>query len=118
MNIEKAQELVTSNELAIVIFTKGDHFSYDAIGNGETGNWVIKTQELENVDKVIIYQRDEIAQQNRIFLGNYSGCRKSPEPNRLIIRFSKLEEVGTTGSNWNKFASSGQNPVSYVGNFL
>jgi hypothetical protein len=51
---------------------------------------------------------------NKIFLENYAGIRKSDLPRRTMIRFSKLEEVGTTGSKWTDFAKSGQNPVSDV----
>ncbi len=118
MEIQKAKDLVKTDQLAVVIFTKGPHFVHDALGNGETGNWVVDENVIDKVDKVIVYLRDEKAGTNRIFLGNYSGLRKSPEANRHTIRFSRLTEVGTTSSNWNDFADSGQNPVSYVGDFL
>ena len=117
MEIKEAKDLVKDNDLAVVVFTKGTDFYYDAIGSGETGNWVVDPEVLENVNRVIIYLRDEKDKLNRIFLGNYAGCRKSPIANRHIIRFSKLTEVGITNSNWKDFANSGQNPVSYVGNF-
>ena len=118
MEIKKAKDLIKGDELAVVVFTKGIHFTYDTLGNGETGNWVVDKEVLEDVDKVIIYLRDEDKGTNRIFQGNYSGVRKSPEENRHTIRFSRLTEVGTTSSNWNEFADSGQNPVSYVGDFF
>ena len=109
-----ANEIIAKNKSAIVIFTHGEHFSYDAAGNGSTGNWVVDPKTVEEVDQVIIYLRRKDATTNRIFLGNYAGLRASDIPKRHIIRFSKLQEIGTTDSNWTEFASAGQNPVSYV----
>lgn len=109
-----ANEVISNNQSAIVIFTHGEHFSYDAAGNGSTGKWVVDPETVEEVDKVIIYLRRESESINRIFLGNYAGSRASDIPKRHIIRFSKLQEVGTTDSNWTEFASAGQNPISYV----
>lgn len=106
-----------SSELAVVIFTKGDLFSCDAIGNGESGNWVVSEEALDQVDQVIIYLRDQKTGINRIFRGKYAGSRQSPQPSRKIIRFCQLVEVGTTTSNWKEFANAGQNPISYVGDF-
>lgn len=117
MEITSARELVKSNELAVIVFTKGNLFSYDALGNGETGNWVVSKEILDQVNKVIVYMRDQNSGVNRIFLGTYAGYRQSPEANRQVIRFCRLTEIGTTISNWNEFANSGQNPVSYVGDF-
>ncbi|MCG2787230.1 MAG: HNH endonuclease [Anaerolineae bacterium] len=109
-----AQEVIGKNQSAVVIFTHGEHFISDPAGNGSTGKWVIDPGTVEEVDKVIIYLRRENETVNRIFLGNYSGLRSSDIPKRHIIRFSRLQEVGTTTSNWTEFASAGQNPVSYV----
>jgi hypothetical protein len=83
-------------------------------GNGFTGNWVVDPDEVDEVDKVLIYYREEGETLNRIFLGNYAGVRKSDIHGRYIIRFSGLKELGTTNANWVNFAISGQNPVSYV----
>lgn len=115
MNVfTKSNEVIKKNEKAIVIFTRGPHFTYDSLGSGTTGNWVVDPESVDEVDKVIIYLRRENELMNRIYLGNYEGMRKSDIPGRHIIRFSALKEVGTTESNWPEFASSGQNPVSYV----
>jgi hypothetical protein len=109
-----ALEVIGKDQSAVVIFTHGEHFINDPAGNGSTGNWVIDPETVEDVDKVIIYLRQENESINRIFLGNYAGLRSSDIPKRYIIRFSRLQEVGTSDSNWTEFASAGQNPVSYV----
>lgn len=109
-----AQEVIGKNQSAIVIFTRGEHFSFDAAGNGSTGKWVVDPEIVEEVEKVIIYLRRTNELVNRIYLGNYAGLRHSDLPKRYIIRFSKLQEIGITDSNWTEFANAGQNPVSYV----
>lgn len=109
-----ASEVIKKNQEAIVLFTHGEHFSYDSVGNGLTGKWVVDPDVVENVDKVIVYLRQNDETVNKIFLGNYAGIRKSDLPERYMIRFSALKEVGTSESNWPDFANSGQNPVSYV----
>jgi len=93
---------------------EGEHFVFDALGNGSTGKWVVDPENVEAIDKVIIYLRRNDEALNRIFLGNYAGLRRADLPKRYIIRFSKLQEVGTTDVNWPEFANSSQNPVSYV----
>ena len=103
-----------STQVAVVVFTYGILFTYDSLGNGTSGNWVVNPEMLEEVDKVIICLRREGESVNRIFLGNYAGSRPSNQPRRLVIRFSALKEIGTTKSKWLEFANSGQNPVSYV----
>lgn len=110
----KASDVISQNDHAIVVFTRDDKFYFDDLGNGTTGNWVIDPDNLEEIDKVIIYSRKPDENVNRIFLGNYAGHRNSEEPGRYIIRFSHHKEVGTTDSNWHEFSGSGQNPVSYV----
>jgi len=111
---QTAQEVIGQNQSAVVIFTRGEHFSFDALGNGSTGKWVLDPETVEEVEKVIIYLRRENETTNRIFLGNYAGLRPASIPKRHIIRFNRLQEVGTTNANWMEFASAGQNPVSYV----
>jgi hypothetical protein len=110
----RANEVIEKNQEAIVIFTHGEHFSYDEAGNGLTGKWVVDPDAVENVDKVIVYLRRDDETVNRIFLGNYAGVRKSDIPERYTIRFTALKEVGETESNWPDFASNGQNPITYV----
>jgi len=113
MIVTKAKDLLRKQEVAIVVFTHGLHFYYDTNGNGETGNWVVDPEMVDEVDKVIVYLRDDQNGMNRIFIGNYAGIRHSPEKDRYIIRFSKLDEVGTD-DNWFEFAEGSQNPINYV----
>lgn len=114
MEITKAKDLLNKFEVAVVIFTHGQLLHYDRNGNGQTGNWVIDPDMLDDVDKVIVYLRDDQNEKNMIFIGNYSGNKMSPERGRYIIRFSKLAEVGITDANWFEFADGSQNPVCYV----
>lgn len=114
MKVTKANDLLKKLELAVVVFTHGLHFYFDKSGNGETGNWVVDPEMVDEVDKVIVYLRDDQNRLNKIFIGNYSGIKHSPEKDRYIIRFSKLNEVGTTDGNWFEFADGSQNPIIYV----
>jgi hypothetical protein len=113
----KASDVISKNESAVVLFTRGSHFNFDSIGNGESGKWVLNPDQLETIDRVIIYLRDDEKEVNKIFLANYSGYRKSDDSRRIYVRFSKIHEVGIAGVNWVDFAESGQNPVSYVINY-
>jgi hypothetical protein len=110
----RASEVIAKNDQAIVVFTRDDKFYFDDLGNGTTGNWVIDPDNLEEIEKVIVYLRKPDEDVNRIYLGNYAGLRHSEEPSRYIIRFSHLKEVGTTDSNWLEFAGGGQNPICYI----
>ena len=114
MIMDKAEDIIQEGEVAVVIFTHGIHFEYDAAWNGQTGKWVISPERLEEVDKVIVYLRPEGQSENRIFMGNYSGYKKSNLERRYIILFSGLKEIGTTNSNWFDFGNRSQTPICIV----
>jgi hypothetical protein len=109
-----AKEVILKNEQVVLVFTRDDKFHYDSLGNGTTGNWKVDREELDEVEKVIIYLRRPGENINRIFLGDYAGWRNSEEQDRYIIRFTHLKEVGTTQSTWMEFAGFGQNPIGFV----
>ena len=113
--IQKASELVSPGEKAIVIFTRGDHFVRDGQGNGHTGNWVAGEKSLEQLDKVIIYLRKEETGINQVYAGEYAGWAESPEPGRKLIHFTGLRYAGQTATNWVEFGGdrSGR-PVFYI----
>ena len=113
-NFKTAREVIAKNQMAVIVFTHGEHFSYDTVGNGFTGKWVVDPETVDEVDKVIIYLRRGNETVSHIFLGNYAGTRPSDIAKRRLIRFTSLKEIGTTDSNWLEFANAGQNPVSYV----
>lgn len=110
----QVSEVIHTTQRAVVVFTHGDKFYYDNLGYGETGNWKINPSRIENIDKVIIYLRKAGEVRNRIFLGNYAGLKPSTQEGRHIICFTRLDEVGTTDSNWFVFGKSRQNPVAYI----
>ena len=111
---KQASDVIEKNQSAVVIFTRGEHFVLDSAGNGSSGKWVLDPETVKEVDKVIIYLRRDYENVNRIFLGNFAGLRASNLPDRYVIRFTGLKEVGAAEANWPNFASAGQNPVSYV----
>ncbi|MCX6079471.1 MAG: hypothetical protein NTW32_08050 [Chloroflexi bacterium] len=111
---KQASEVIQPNQSAIIVFSHGEHFSYDVGGRGSIGKWVLDPETVKEIDKVIIYLRRDYENVNRIFLGNFSGIRPSNIPNRYVIRFLALKEVGTAEASWPNFASAGQDPVSYV----
>jgi|WetSurMetagenome_2_1015567.scaffolds.fasta_scaffold293360_1 hypothetical protein len=111
----RATDVIQPGETAIVIFTHGDNFVHDLkVGDGESGNWKISTDSLEFVNRVIIYLRKHRENKNRVFLGDYSGYRKSEEPGRLIVRFNALIEIEETDLNWIEFSEGSQNPVQII----
>ena len=111
---KQASDVISSSQSAVIIFTHGEGLSIDPAGNGETGDWVLDPDNVEEVDRVIIYLRRETETVNRIYLGRYTGIRPSELPRRYILRFASLKEVGTTDANWLAFAGAGQNPVAYL----
>lgn len=86
--VHKAQELLSAGEKAIAIFTKGDLFHHDLMGDGSTGNWKAGEKSLEDIDKVIIYHRDKLTGRNTIYLGGYAGWENSQDEGRKTIHFS------------------------------
>lgn len=114
MIYKKACDVIAKDQKAIIVFTRGEKFEYDPLGNGTTGNWIVNPERLENIDKIIIYMRKGDETVNRIFLGDYTGTQKTEEYRRHQICFSRLEEVGITEANWLDFTSGGSNPVRYI----
>jgi|GEM_PF-1090745 hypothetical protein len=116
-NFDTAHEVLPGGQKAVVVFTRGEKLGYDDGGYGGTGNWKTTLAKLEQVEKVIIYLREKGQSGGRIFVGNYISHAPSPEPERVIIYFSHLKEIGSTSSTWPEFGSSGQNPVGFLGEF-
>jgi hypothetical protein len=114
MKIETASNLLQPGESAVVVFTKGDDFIFDAQGEGYTGHWKADLNQLAGMQKVIVYYRDEYTRINRVYIGAYKGYKASLLPGRLTIFFGSLHEVGLVETNWKVFADTGQNPVAYV----
>ena len=112
--LRKAEELVILGEKAFVVFTRGDHLTYDEKGVGQTGNWVAGAQSLSEIDKVIIYLRNEHEGTSRVYIANYLDWFDSPEPERKTLRFSGLEDKGQTSSNWFEFGGNAWSPTFYV----
>ena len=110
-NLSTAKDVLTTGQKAVVVFTHGEKLGFDDGGYGGTGNWKTNLIRLEQVEKVIIYLREKGQSGGRIFVGNYVSCQPSPQPDRYIIYFSHLKEVGSTTSTWPDFGSSDQNPV-------
>ncbi len=109
-----ASEVIEKNQAAIVIFTRGEFFEFDSAGNGSTGHWKASAASVEKMDKVIVCLRGAKVRDNRIFLGNFTGSKPSSlVPGRLVIRFSALQEVGTTDMTWTEFSGC-QGPVRYI----
>lgn len=107
-------DVISPDQSAVVVFTNGSKFEFDGKGNGETGNWIVDTTRLKQIDKIVIYLRRLNESGGRVFIGDYTGFVPSEQTGRLIISFSKLEEVCHTKSNWNKFANTGPSPVRYI----
>ena len=116
MQITTARELLEPNQSAIVFFTHGQGFHIDENGEGETGSWLLNTDVVKKVDKVIVYYRNEDEKINRIFMGNFHSLRQGDRSRRWIVRFDKITELGTTPVHWLNFGNGSTSPVNYVEN--
>jgi hypothetical protein len=112
--INQALDCVRHGEKAFVVFTRGHHFQHDESGKGATGNWVAGQENLDTIDKVIIYMRNESSEKNQVFIGIYDGWINSTENNRKVIKFYKLEELENTNSNWIEFGGTSWSPTFYI----
>ena len=112
--IKKAQDLIHPGQKAIVIFTRGDKFSFDQNGDGSTGNWKAGEKALHGIDQVIIYKRGQDDERNLVYLGDYQGWSPSEEEGRKIVHFTGLVKAGITGSNWVRFGGSRGAPIFYI----
>ncbi len=103
----------------MVVFTRGEKLGYDDGGYGGTGNWKTDPHKLDQVEKVIIYLKEKGQSGGADLCGQlHQPHAPSPEPERVIIYFSHLKEVGLTPSTWPEFGSFGQKPIGFVGERL
>jgi len=107
-------DVISTDQRAVVVFSRGDKFGFDSHNSGETGNWKVNPSKLKKVEKVLVYLRKPGESGGRIYIGDYTGYKLSEQKGRLIITFSKLEEVCQTQFKWNKFAKTGPSPVRYI----
>ena len=107
-----AKELISENETAIVVFTKGDNFIINDDQCGSTGFWKINPQ--RQFDKVIIYKRDSKNRTNEIYIANPIRVIPSPVDGRYIIELSSITLQDITDINWLEFTGSGANPIRYI----
>ena len=112
--IKTADELVKHGEKAFVVFTRDLHFEYDHNGKGFTGYWVVKSNTIERIDKVLIYVKNPVNGNNEIYLGRYSHWTDSPEEGRKNIHFTNLEFKGLSNSTWFEFGGSAWSPTFYI----
>ena len=107
-------DVILFDQKAVAVFSMGGKFCFDSHGSGETGNWKVNPSKLKNIEKVLVYLRKPGESGGRIYIGDYMGYKLSEQKGRMIIIFSKLEEVCQTQSKWNKFAKTGSSPVRYI----
>jgi len=114
MNIGTAQDLLERNQSAVVFFTHGQDFHIGDNGDGETGSWMLNADLVKQVNKVIVYLRDENEKINHIYLGDFHSLRRGDRSRRWIVRFHNMNEIGTTNLHWLKFGNGTTSPVNYV----
>ncbi len=108
----KAKDLLTQNEKAIVLFTRGVHLVIEENGRGKTGNW--KLDPKRDLDKVILYVRPEDSEIADVMIADHGGVELSNENRRYVINLENLINVGSTNLNWKEFSGGGQNPIRYL----
>lgn len=114
MDISTTSDLVNGGQQTVIIFTRGRNILIREDGTGYSGKWVIAERKFPGTTKVIIYLRDSVTKQKKIYLGDYSGYHPSDIPGRFVVEFSGLTLVGTTNKNWLEFAGKGQNPIGIL----
>lgn len=108
--ITAASHLLTATQSAIVVFTRGNHFTINPDGSGSTGHWRIKANLAS--EKVIVYYRKE--KTNEVYTADFAGLTHSPEADRRVILLRNIALAGTTASNWFKFGGRSQSPVQFI----
>jgi len=110
-----ARELLDVGETALVLFTRGHHFSLGESGSGSTGKWVLDPH--REVDRVLIYNRQAGETTGAdLWRGRAALVEPADRPRRYTIRLTDLQNVGRTEMNWKEFSGGGTNPVRYVSN--
>ncbi|MFZ4664553.1 MAG: hypothetical protein ACOYNY_46600 [Caldilineaceae bacterium] len=108
--ITTACQLLKKAQSAIVVFTRGNHFTINPDRSGSTGHWRIKADLTS--EKVIVYYRKE--KTNEVYTADFAGLTLSPETDRRVILLRNIALAGTTTSNWFKFGGRSQRPVQFI----
>lgn len=93
-----AHDFVNEGESALVIYTESDLIQDD--GSGLTGPLTVNIH-LE-VDKLIIYRRDEDA--GLVYLAEFAGFEEAEGADGFRARFSDAEWIGETDATWFTFS--------------
>ena|SRR5258708_37736090 len=114
LSIARDATLFEPGEIAIVIFTEGAHLQMEPNGTGSSGNW--KLSPKRQVDKVIIYRRDQNGTQRHIdlYIADHDGLLGPDQDSRYVIRMRGITHMGITHENWYDFANVGTNTVRYL----
>jgi hypothetical protein len=108
----KARDFIKSGENTMVIFTNGILLEFGDNNTGLTGDWNIDIN--RRVDRVIIYERKEQTETNRLYIANHNGLEFVKESDRHKIKLAHVQYIGETDLNWNDFAEGGSNPIRYL----
>ena len=120
VQIDRASDLISLGETAVVVKTDGRLFEWNIDGTGKSGNWRINKNSGRNLDKVILCIQKENQAVREILVAEYRGM-ESPEPSeqhkthgRVVFRLTNIQRVGFTNVNWKSFAETGSYPVRYI----
>ena len=76
-------DVISTDQRAVVVFSRGGKFSFDSHGSGETGNWKVNPSKLKKIEKVLVYLRKpEEKSEGRIYIGDYKGYKLSEHKGR------------------------------------
>jgi hypothetical protein len=113
--IVNKNDVVSRNEKAVVIFTRGLETTLNHINDSTTGDW--KIDDDREFDTVVIYHQDETTKVNTILSGEYKSRTPKDSEGRVILTIKDVCNIGTTESNWIEFCmnkAGASNPVQYV----
>jgi hypothetical protein len=109
----RAVDLLNHGKSAICVFCHGDYLD---IPEGSTGYWKVNPEDVDKVDKVIVYHRD--GDINRLYIGDFSHTSRAPAEwldRYTLFVTSSFQDVGTTELNWFEFmGNKWRNPVQKI----
>lgn len=107
--IKDIKDIISSNQSAIVVFTRGPFLNLRKGDVSESGIW--KVDKSRKVDKIVIYYRHDGV--NEIIIGKHIDTVKSNIKGRYYLLFRNYHSAGFTPNNWKVFAQTGSHPVRY-----
>lgn len=106
-------DLLDVGQTALCLFTRGLNLQINQQdGTGSTGAWKVGVN--RQFDTVILCHRQgNDSHDNIVFEAQCTDYEGPNAEGRYILHLARIKNLGSTASNWIRFAGGGQNPVRY-----